>query len=420
VTTPRAPKGTYDLLPDEAAARDAVVAAAARVFAAFGYRRIVTPEFEETGLFARGVGEATDIVRKEMYSFEDKGGRSLTLRPEGTAPICRAYLEHGLHKWPQPVKLWYYCPMFRYERPQAGRYREHYQFGAEALGSADPMVDAEVIILLARLFGELGVGGLRLAVNSMGDPRCRPAYVAKLREHLRGRETELCGDCRERLELNPLRTFDCKVDSCRAVLDEAPRLVDHLCGDCRAHFERVLDLLRRAGLAPELDQRLVRGLDYYTRTTFEFSSDQLGAQSGVGGGGRYDGLVEQIGGPATPGVGWGAGLERIALAMGEAGVPRPAPRVYVVAFADARDAAFEMTQRLRAAGVHAELDLAERSPKGQLRQAGRSGAAYALFVGLDDVTAGAVRLRRLDGGGEEDLPTEAALERLAARGRETS
>ena len=420
MTTPRAPKGTYDLLPDEAAARDAVVAVAARVFADFGYRRIVTPEFEETGLFARGVGEATDIVRKEMYSFEDKGGRSLTLRPEGTAPICRAYLEHGLHKWPQPVKLWYYCPMFRYERPQAGRYREHYQFGAEALGSADPMVDAEVIILLARLFDELGVGGLRLAVNSMGDPSCRPAYVAKLREHLRGRETELCGDCRERLELNPLRTFDCKVDSCRAVLDEAPRLVDHLCGDCRAHFERVLDLLRRAGLTPELDQRLVRGLDYYTRTTFEFSSDQLGAQSGVGGGGRYDGLVEQIGGPATPGVGWGAGLERIALAMGEAEVPRSAPQVYVVAFAEARDAAFEMTQRLRAAGVRAELDLAERSPKGQLRQAGRSGAAYALFVGLDDVVAGAVRLRRLDGGGEEDLPIEAALERLAARGRETS
>ncbi len=237
MTTPRAPKGTYDLLPDAAAARDAVVGVAARVFAAFGYRRVVTPEFEETGLFARGVGEATDIVRKEMYTFEDKGGRSLTLRPEGTAPICRAYLEHGLHKWPQPVKLWYYCPMFRYERPQAGRYREHYQLGAEAIGSAEPMVDAEVIVLLAQLFAELGVGGLRLAVNSMGDPACRPAYVARLREHLRGREDELCGDCRERLELNPLRTFDCKVESCRAVLDDAPHLVDHLCGDCREHFD---------------------------------------------------------------------------------------------------------------------------------------------------------------------------------------
>ena len=421
MTAPRAPKGTYDLLPDEAAARDAVVAVAARVFAAFGYRRVVTPEFEETGLFARGVGEATDIVRKEMYTFEDKGGRSLTLRPEGTAPICRAYLEHGLHKWPQPVKLWYYCPMFRYERPQAGRYREHYQLGAEAIGSADPMVDAEVILLLAQLFAELGVGGLRLAVNSMGDPACRPAYVARLREHLRGREEELCGDCRERLELNPLRTFDCKVESCRAVLDDAPHLVDHLCGDCREHFDRVLALLRRAGLEPELDPRLVRGLDYYTRTTFEFSSDRLGAQSGVGGGGRYDGLIEQLGGPPTPGVGWGAGLERIGLAMGETDAAAPAPQVYVVSFAgDERDAAFELAQRLRAAGVRTELDLAARSPKGQLKQAGRSGAAWAVLLGLDDLAAGAVRLRRLDGGGEEDLALEAAVERLARLAEEAS
>ena len=421
MTAPRAPKGTYDLLPDEAAARDAVVAVAARVFAAFGYRRVVTPEFEETGLFARGVGEATDIVRKEMYTFEDKGGRSLTLRPEGTAPICRAYLEHGLHKWPQPVKLWYYCPMFRYERPQAGRYREHYQLGAEAIGSADPMVDAEVILLLAQLFAELGVGGLRLAVNSMGDPACRPAYVARLREHLRGREEELCGDCRERLELNPLRTFDCKVESCRAVLDDAPHLVDHLCGDCREHFDRVLALLRRAGLEPELDPRLVRGLDYYTRTTFEFSSDRLGAQSGVGGGGRYDGLVEQLGGAPTPGVGWGAGLERIGLAMGETDAAAPAPQVYVVSFAgDERDAAFELAQRLRAAGVRTELDLAARSPKGQLKQAGRSGAAWAVLLGLDDLAAGAARLRRLDGGGEEDLALEAAVERLARLAEEAS
>jgi histidyl-tRNA synthetase len=421
VTAPRAPKGTYDLLPDEAAARDAVVAVAARVFAAFGYRRVVTPEFEETGLFARGVGEATDIVRKEMYTFEDKGGRSLTLRPEGTAPICRAYLEHGLHKWPQPVKLWYYCPMFRYERPQAGRYREHYQLGAEAIGSADPMVDAEVILLLAQLFAELGVGGLRLAVNSMGDPACRPAYVARLREHLRGREEELCGDCRERLELNPLRTFDCKVESCRAVLDDAPHLVDHLCDDCREHFERVLALLRRAGLEPELDPRLVRGLDYYTRTTFEFSSDRLGAQSGVGGGGRYDGLIEQLGGPPTPGVGWGAGLERIGLAMGEADAAAPAPRVYVVSFADdQREAAFALAQRLRAAGVRTELDLAARSPKGQLKQAGRSGAAWAVLLGLDDLAAGAVRLRRLDGGGEEDVDLEAAVARLARLAEEAS
>ncbi len=394
MSSPRAPKGTYDLLPDEAAERDAVVATAARVFTAYGYRHVVTPEFEETGLFERGVGEATDIVRKEMYTFVDKGDRSLTLRPEGTAPICRAYVEHGMHKLPQPVKLWYYCPMFRYEKPQAGRYREHYQIGAEAIGSADPAVDAEVIVMLAAIFAELGVEGVTLNMNSMGDPACRPAYVEKLRDYLRGREGELCGDCLERIDLNPLRTFDCKVESCRAVLDEAPRLSDHLCPECREHFDAVLALVRAAGLEPRLDFRLVRGLDYYTRTTFEFSSDRLGAQSGVGGGGRYDGLVEQIGGQATPGVGWGSGLERIALAMREPLAVRSAPGVFVVSFNDeVRPAAFAVAEELRRAGVHAELDLAGRSPKGQLKQAGRSGARFAVLLGLEELADGVVRLR---------------------------
>jgi len=407
VSTPSAPKGTYDLLPDEAAERDAIVAVAARLFTTCGYRRIVTPEFEDTALFARGVGEATDIVRKEMYTFSDRGGRSLTLRPEGTAPVCRAYVEHGLHRWPQPVKLWYYAPMFRYERPQAGRYRQHYQLGVEALGSAEPAVDAEVVLLLADLFRELGVEGVRLHVNSMGDPACRPAYVARLRDYLRAHEADLCGDCRERLALNPLRTFDCKVEGCRAVLEGAPRLLDHLCDGCRAHHERVLALLRRAGLEPEPDFRLVRGLDYYTRTTFEFVSDRLGAQSGVGGGGRYDGLVAEIGGPPTPGVGWGSGLERITLAM-RAPLSRPwAPCAWVVSFADeARDEAFLLARRLRAAGLAAELDLAGRSPKGQLRQAGRSGARAAVLVGLAELPAGTVRLRPLDGGEERDVAVD--------------
>jgi histidyl-tRNA synthetase len=405
VNGPRAPKGTYDLLPDEAARRDAVVATASGVFAAYGYRHMVTPEFEETGLFERGVGEATDIVRKEMYTFVDKGERSLTLRPEGTAPICRAYVEHGLHKWPQPVKVWYYCPMFRYEKPQAGRYREHYQIGAEAIGSADPAVDAEVIALLAAIFAELGVEGVTLNMNSMGDPACRPAYVEKLRGHLHGREGELCGDCLERVELNPLRTFDCKVASCRAVLDDAPRIGDHLCADCREHFDTVLALVRAAGLEPRLDYRLVRGLDYYTRTTFEFDSDRLGAQSGVGGGGRYDGLVEMIGGAATPGVGWGSGLERITLAMREQALPQSAPDVFVVSFTDeARPAAFGLAQQLRGAGLSAELDLAGRSPKGQLKQAGRNGATFAALCGLEELGSDTVRLRAMDGGGEEDVP----------------
>ena len=413
---PRAPKGTYDLLPDDAARRDAVVAVAARLFAAYGYRRMVTPEFEDTALFERGVGTATDIVRKEMYTFPDKGGRSLTLRPEGTAPICRAYVEHGMHKLPQPVKLWYYCPMFRYERPQAGRYREHYQLGVEAIGSSDPATDAEVIALLGALFAELGVGGVRLSMNSMGDAACRPQYVVRLREYLRGREAELCGECRERLELNPLRTFDCKVESCRSVLDEAPRIVDHLCPECRDHFDTVLALVQRAGLEPHLDFRLVRGLDYYTRTTFEFSSDRLGAQSGVGGGGRYDGLVEQIGGPPTPGVGWGSGLERIALATPDREPPASGLDVFVVSFADeARATAFGIAQDVRGAGLAADLDLAGRSPKGQLKQAGRSGAAWAVLVGLDDLAPGLVRLRGMDGGGEEDVDAVGLASLLHAR-----
>jgi histidyl-tRNA synthetase len=416
VSGPQAPKGTYDLLPAEAARRDHMVAVAARVFHAFGYRHIVTPEFEETALFERGVGEATDIVRKEMYTFEDKGGRSMTLRPEGTAPICRAYVEHGMHKLPQPVKLWYYCPMFRYEKPQAGRYREHYQFGAEAIGSADPAVDAEVIVLLGVLLGELGVGELRLLVNSMGDAECRPAYVARLREYLRGREQELCGDCAERLELNPLRTFDCKVTTCRAVLDEAPRIVDHLCPACRAHFDEVLVLLARAGLEPRLDFRLVRGLDYYTRTTFEFQSDALGAaQNAVGGGGRYDGLVEQIGGPPTPGVGWGSGLERITIAGGEWERPALAPDVFVVDFAAAERAeAFGLAQELRRAGLAVEQDLAARSAKGQLKQAGRSGARLAVLLNLDELAPGQVRVRAMAGGAEQDVPVAGLAERLHA------
>jgi len=399
-----APKGTYDLLPPQSEDRRHIVATAAAVFAAHGYRHIVTPAFEDTALFERGVGQATDIVRKEMYTFADKGDRLLTLRPEGTAPVCRAYVEHGLHKWPQPVKLWYYAPMFRYERPQSGRYREHHQLGVEAIGSAQPAVDAEVIAVLDTLLKELKVDGLRLAVNSMGDAACRPAYVERLRAFLRARRAELCGDCRERVELNPLRTFDCKVESCRAVLDQAPRIDEHLCGACREHFATVLDLLRRLGMEPEVDFRLVRGLDYYTRTTFEFACDSLGAQSGVGGGGRYDGLVEMIGGAPTPGVGFGTGIERITLAMKNDERPPGAVDAYVACFAeDRRSDVFVLAERLRREGLAVELDLMGRSPKGQLKHAGRLRAVAAVFVGLQELPADRVRVRRLAGGEEVDL-----------------
>ncbi|HMK92432.1 MAG TPA: histidine--tRNA ligase, partial [Thermoleophilia bacterium] len=403
---PQAPKGTYDLLPDDAERRADIVAIAADVFTSYGYRQLVTPEFEETGLFARGVGEATDIVRKEMYSFADRSGRDMTLRPEGTAPVCRAYVEHGMFKLAKPVKLWYYAPMFRYEKPQAGRYREHWQLGAEALGSDEPAVDAEIIAMLGQLYDELEIDDLTLAINSMGDQQCRPAYVELLRGWLAEHQDELCGECRERMVLNPLRVFDCKVETCRSALNEAPHIVDHLCDDCRRHFETVLDLVRRVGLDPVIDFRLVRGLDYYTRTTFEYQSTALGfAQSTVGGGGRYDGLVEQIGGPPTPGVGFGSGLERVTLVAGLEAEPDEGPLAYVVAFdAESRGDAFVLTQHLRRdLVIDAECDLAGRSPKSQLKQAARSGAEVAVLVGLDDLADGQVRLRDLETGDEEDV-----------------
>ena len=406
MSAPKAPKGTYDLLPDDAERRADIVAVAADVFTSYGYRQLVTPEFEDTGLFARGVGEATDIVRKEMYSFTDRSGREMTLRPEGTAPVCRAYVEHGMFKLAKPVKLWYYAPMFRYEKPQAGRYREHYQLGAEALGSDDPAVDAEIIAMLGQLYDELEIDDLTLAVNSMGDRQCRPAYVELLRGWLAEHVDELCGECAERMDLNPLRVFDCKVETCRTALAAAPHLVDHLCDDCRRHFDTVLDLLRRVGLDPVIDFRLVRGLDYYTRTTFEYQSNTLGfAQSTIGGGGRYDGLVEEIGGPPTPGVGFGSGLERVTLVAGLEAEPDEGPLAYVVAFdQESRGDAFVLTQHLRRdLLIDAECDLVGRSPKAQLKQAARSGAEVALLVGLDDVAEGRVRARDLETGDEEDV-----------------
>ena len=292
-----------------------MIAVAEDVFRRYGYGRLDTPMFEETRLFVRGVGESTDIVRKEMYTFEDMGGRSMTLRPEGTAPAARAYVEHGMHTRPQPVKLWYNWYMFRYENPQSGRYRQHEQLGIEAFGSDSPLLDAEVIGVLAALYRELGLAQIELRLNSMGDRTCRSAYVEHLRSFLDAHADELCGECRERTRLNPLRTFDCKVQGCRAVLEEAPRLADELCAECAEHHAQVKRQLAVQGIPFVEDHRLVRGMDYYTRTTFEFQSAVLGAQSGVGGGGRYDNLVEMIGGPPTPGVGFGTGVERILLAL---------------------------------------------------------------------------------------------------------
>ena len=377
----QAPRGTLDVLPEDAQRRRELHRRAGSVLGRYGYRPFETPVFEDTELFARGVGESTDIVRKEMFTFEDRGGRSLTLRPEGTAGVCRAYVEHGMHKQPQPVKVWYWGPFFRHERAQAGRYRQFAQVGVEALGSDDPSLDAECVLLLAELLEAAGVREVRLKLSSLGSLEARAAYLDTLRAHLREHEDRLSEDVRVRLDANPLRAFDADHEGTRAVMAGAPRLLDSLAGDDAEHFAEVRTLLDGAGVSYDVDPTLVRGLDYYTRTVFEFDSPKLGAQSGVGGGGRYDGLVEQLGGPPTPGIGWAAGIERILLASdgGLGGFPRP---VYV-ALADGgtRRAAFELVTALREAGVRAEVEQTGRSLKGQLKHADRLGAKAVAIVG---------------------------------------
>ncbi len=390
----QAPRGTFDVLPDQSADRARVYVTAAAILERAGYGRIETPVFEDTELFARGVGETTDIVQKEMFSFEDLGGRSMTLRPEATAPICRAYIEHGMQKLAQPVKLWSWGPYFRYEAPQAGRYRQFHQVDVEALGSDSPLVDAEAVMLLDDLLRELGVPGVTLALGSLGSAETRATHRDELQAYLRAHEAELSADVRERIDTNPLRAFDSKDERTRTVMAEAPKLMDRLDGADAEHFAEVRSLLDTAGVEYELDPTLVRGLDYYTRTVFAFKCEGLGAQSEVGGGGRYDGLVELLGGPPTPAVGWAAGIERILLAIGESD-RSPARDVFVaVADASERQRGLTLVTELRKSGFSAELDLAGRSMKGQLKQADRIGARHTVILESD----GSAQLRDMQSG----------------------
>ena len=347
----QAPRGTFDVLPDQMGARERLEDAARRILEPAGYGRIETPTFEATELFARGVGQSTDIVQKEMYTFDDGGGRSLTLRPEGTAPVCRAYIEHGMHKLPQPVKLWYLSSFYRSEAPQAGRFRQFWQVGAEAIGSADPAIDAEVILLLADLLDSIGARGMRLRISSLGTAETRAAYRDELQAYLRANEAKLSEDVRARIDLNPLRAFDSDHPGTQEVMAGAPLLLDRLADEDAEHFAEVRALLDAADVTYEIDPTLVRGLDYYTRTVFEFTSDALGAQSGVGGGGRYDGLIEQLGGDPTPGVGFAAGVERMLLASAEQPVAPPPVDLYVaIAKPDRRVDAFRLAGRRPALG----------------------------------------------------------------------
>ncbi|MEA2382042.1 MAG: histidyl-tRNA synthetase [Solirubrobacteraceae bacterium] len=409
----QAPRGTFDVLPEGWPARRRVEAVAQRILEAAGYRRIETPAFEATELFARGVGESTDIVQKEMYTFEDAGGRSLTLRPEGTAPVARAYLEHGMHTLAQPVKLWYLSSFFRQEKPQAGRFRQFWQVGAEVIGSADPAVDAELIVLLHTILDELGARELRLRLSSLGTPAARVEYRTALQEHLLAHEDELSGEVRERIDLNPLRAFDSDHPGTQRVMESAPRLLDHLSDEDAEHFAAVRGLLDAAGIAYDIDPTLVRGMDYYTRTVFEFESKALGAQSGVGGGGRYDGLVEMIGGPPTPGNGWAAGVERILLAGEPAPEAAPVVDLYVAsAKEDGEEAAFALASEARRAGLAVQQELAGRRLKGQLKHADRLGARYVAILGDEGIS-----LKDMESGEQEIVESPSAAVARALRGR---
>jgi histidyl-tRNA synthetase len=391
----QAPRGTLDVLPPDARRRLRLVEIAGEVLGRAGYEPMETPVFEDTELFARGVGESTDIVQKEMFTFEDKAGRSLTLRPEATAGICRAYIEHGMHKLPQPVKVWSAGPFFRHEAPQAGRFRQFTQIDAEAIGSDDPTLDAELILLLAEIFERAGTGPSRLRVSSLGTPTTRADYLDELRTYLRSREAELSDEVRDRLDQNPLRAFDADHPGTQAVMTDAPRLIDRLSSEDADHFAEVRGLLDAAGMPYELDATLVRGLDYYTRTVFEFESERLGAQAALGGGGRYDGLVEELGGPPTPGVGWAAGVERMLLAAGDKEGDRSRPVFISYAVPDAARTGFLLARRLREAGFRVESEQAGRSLKGQLKQADRVGAFATVILGdsieVKDMETGAQR-----------------------------
>jgi histidyl-tRNA synthetase len=389
VTRFEAPRGTHDILPSEQPLWRRAVAEAERLCRMHGYRRIDTPAFEDTALFTRTSGAGSDVVQKEMYTFEDRGGRSLTLRPEATAPICRAYVEHGLHRQPQPLKLYTIATMYRYAAPQRGRFREHWQLSVEAIGSDDPGLDAEVIQLYDALLRGLGVQEYRLELNSIGDEKCRPGYLARLGEWLTQHESELDDDTRAKAQTSPLRVFDNleqKPPAVRESLARAPKVGESLCEECREHFAAVRNLLDAYDVAYELRPTLVRGLDYYTRTTWEFVGPEHGAQSTISGGGRYDGLVEEIGGPATPGVGFGAGLERLLIALEHAGVsadPEGIDLFFLVEPDADRTAALVEMRKLRAAGLACDADYAGRSLKGQRTQLARSGARGFVHVRRD-------------------------------------
>ena len=413
------PKGTKDVLPAEAYKWHFVENTARRIAALYGLKEIRTPVFEHTELFLRGVGDTTDIVNKEMYTFLDKGERSITLKPEGTAGVVRSFIENGGGGGVLPQKMYYITPVFRYERPQAGRLREHHQFGVEIFGGKGAETDAEVILLARDYIAALGVEGVELNLNSIGCKHCRPKFNEALREYLRPHLSEMCPTCNARFEKNPLRILDCKEEKCAAVNAGAPRSVDFLCDECREHFEKLKAILDDCGIAYTLNPKLVRGLDYYSKTVFEFVSTSIGAQGTVLGGGRYDTLIENLGGPSVPAVGFGSGIERMLLVLENTGkaIPQEAPLgVYAAGLDEAgRRAAFLLVQQLRKAGVSADFDHAARSVKAQFKYAGKVGARFVVAIGSNELESGMYTIKDMAASTSESVAAADAAAYLASK-----
>lgn len=396
------PKGTKDVLPSQSYKWQYIEQTARDIARVFNLKEIRTPAFEHTELFRRGVGETTDVVGKEMYTFEDKGGRSITLKPEGTAGAVRLFVENGLASTPMPVKMWYMTPAFRYERPQAGRLREFHQFGIEVFGSKSAETDAEVIFAASTFLKKLGIDKVTLQINSIGCKTCRADYNRALKDYFRPHLPEMCETCRTRFDTNPLRMLDCKEEKCKEIGANAPEILDYLCEDCKTHFERVKSMLTEQGVEYTVNPRIVRGLDYYSRTVFEFVSNAIGAQGTVCGGGRYDGLVEELGGPATPAIGFGAGIERLILLMENTDVQfpeEPKPVIYIAGMDEkSRAEAFKIAHVLRVSGIPAEIDHLERSVKAQLKYADKLGAKFVAVIGESELLSGEVNIKNMADG----------------------
>ncbi|MFW6238659.1 MAG: histidine--tRNA ligase [Halanaerobiales bacterium] len=402
-----APRGTNDILPPASLQWGYIVDKARSVFTCGNYQEIKTPIFEYTELFTRGIGEDTDIVEKEMYTFEDKGGRSLTLRPEGTASVVRSFMENKIYGEAQPNKYFYFGPMFRYERPQSGRYRQFYQIGVEVLGSNDPAVDAEIITLGMNFLHELGLKDLDLYINSIGCPECRAEYVDDLKEYLESYRDKLCADCSRRLKRNPLRILDCKQDECKQVIASAPRITDFLCQECEDHFSGVMSYLELANMTYEVDSKLVRGLDYYTNTAFEIKFSGLGAQDTIFGGGRYNGLAGEIGGRSVPGAGFALGVERLIMTLEKQEIELPVKRdidLYITTIGEkAKNAAFSYVNELRKSGLKTVMDYLGRSVKGQMKDADRKNSTFTIILGENELETGRATVRNMKTGEEKEV-----------------